>query len=65
MQSVGPTVEQIVTSSTAVTGIFHNFFGSFPLHLSGDVLDVVSAPLLVGFDELVEVSLVPDGKSLR
>lgn len=58
-------MEQTVTKSTAITRIFHNFFWSFPLHLSGDVLDVVSAPLLVGFDELVKVALVPDGKSLQ
>lgn len=55
----------MATKSTAVTRIFHNFFWSFPLHLPGNVLDVVSAPLLVGFDELVEVTLVPDGESLQ
>lgn len=60
-------VEEMVLKKkkrSAVTRIFHHFFRSFPLHLSGDVLDVISAPLLVGFDELVEVALVPDGESL-
>lgn len=55
----------MVAKSTAITRIFHNFFWSFALHLSGNVLDVISAPLLIGFDELVEVALVPDGKSLQ
>lgn len=47
-----------------LTGIFHDFLWGFALHLSGDVLDVVSPPLLIGFDELVKVTLVPDGEAL-
>lgn len=47
-----------------ITGILHDFLRRFTLHLPGDVLDVVASPLLVGFDELVEVALVPNGESL-
>lgn len=47
-----------------LTRIFHDLFWCFALNLSGNVLKVVSAPLLIGLDELVKVTLVPDGKSL-
>lgn len=47
-----------------VTRIFHDFLWSFPLDFSGDVLNIVPPPLLVRFDELVEVTFVPDCKTL-
>lgn len=56
--------DKVKNKAFTLTRIFHHFFWGFPLHLSGYVLDVVSAPFLVGFDELVEVALVPDGESL-
>lgn len=49
----------------AITRIFHDFLWSFSLNFSGDVLDIVPPPLLVCFDELVKVALVPDGKTLK
>lgn len=49
----------------AITRILHDFFRSFPLHFSGNVLNVISSPLFVGFDELVEITFVPNSKSLQ
>lgn len=46
------------------TRIFHDLLWSFALDLPGDVLDVISSPLLIGLDELVEVTLGPDSKTL-
>lgn len=48
-----------------VTGVFHDFLWGFSLDFSGDVLNIISSPLLVGFDELVEVTFVPNGESLQ
>lgn len=50
---------------SVLTRIFHDFFWSFSLNLSGNVLDVISAPLLIRLDELVEVAFVPNSKSLK
>ncbi len=47
------------------TRIFHDLLRGFALHLTGDVFDVVSSPLLIGLDELIEVTLGPDSKTLR
>ena len=48
----------------AFTRIFHDLFWGFSLYLPGDVFDVVSSPLLIGFDELVKVTLVPNCEAL-
>lgn len=42
----------------------HYFLGSFPLHIFADRFQVIPAILLVSFDELIEVSLVPRGEAL-
>ena len=52
-------------ASWSITGILHHFFWRLALHFSGDVLDVIPPPLLVGLDELVEVPLVPNGETLK
>lgn len=47
------------------TGIFHDFLGRFAFNFTSDVLDIVSSPFLIGFNELVEISFVPNGEALR
>ena len=37
---------------------------SLPLTNLRDVVDVISAPFLIGFDELIEVAFVPVGEAL-
>lgn len=46
------------------TRIFHDLLWGFAFDLPGDVLDVISSPLLIGLDELVKVTLGPNGKTL-
>lgn len=46
------------------TRIFHDLLRGFSLDLTSNVLYVISSPLLVGLDELIEVSLGPDGETL-
>lgn len=48
-----------------ITRIFHNFFGCLPLNFSGNVLNIISSPFLIGFNELVEVTFAPNSKALQ
>lgn len=55
-----------VSATTAFqhTRILHDLLWGFALDLPGDVLDVISSPLLIGLDELVKVTLGPNSKTL-